>query len=554
MPDPAAANPGPAHAGPTDPGPAHAGAVASALAPDLAFGLYPTATFRLADGRDTAGATIRQARWYFEHETIALPRPDVAVAGFAPGVTAREDVRAWARGQPGAAALEHPPLVWVAAPSIASHARLSSDARAITLADGATLPFALVPRIAANRSYFDAASARFFAARPTRVRGAVTGGTLVARTLWPEDFRLDPALPLQPLAAGPGPQQALRALIRGEPAGGAQSPFAARLLWQRAPGAPIPAGRAVLALILNGAQGDDDEAHGGHFALVTGRTRADGAIGDWLVDNFYSLDIESEKGILAAPLPLDNYVGDLNSGQGWYRPSYLVVAVLAEERAAALVQGALNRVYNQFYRHQLVYRHATMNCAGISVDVLRALGFPIPVRGAENALAGALGFPYFLATDRSLAKAKIASDYLIEDRPRLMPAVAFEDTAAGLLALAGEPGSARADPADGPLARMLAADIEAIAFLRLPQFPSSRAFGDAPVVTTREYRRRVPADPALRQIIPVPDRPFPDALRDPDLLPPPAAPSDRIALAWGLVAAAAIVALAWLCWRWVAMP
>ena len=72
--------------------------------------------------------------------------------------------------------------------------------------------------------------------------------------------------------------------------------------------------------MVNGAQGDDDEAHGGHFALVTGRTQPDGAIGDWLVNNFYSLDVESEKGILAAPLPLDNYLADLNSGQGWYRP------------------------------------------------------------------------------------------------------------------------------------------------------------------------------------------------------------------------------------------
>ena len=34
--------------------------------------------------------------------------------------------------------------------------------------------------------------------------------------------------------------------------------------------------------MLNGAQGDDDEAHGGHFALVTGRIGARGAIGDWI--------------------------------------------------------------------------------------------------------------------------------------------------------------------------------------------------------------------------------------------------------------------------------
>jgi hypothetical protein len=45
----------------------------------------------------------------------------------------------------------------------------------------------------------------------------------------------------------------------------------------------------------------DDEAHAGHFAIATGRIDAHGDIGDWLVNNYYSLDIESEKGILAAP-------------------------------------------------------------------------------------------------------------------------------------------------------------------------------------------------------------------------------------------------------------
>src|SRR6185369_14766504 len=128
--------------------------------------------------------------------------------------------------------------------------------------------------------------------------------------------------------------------------------FAVWSLWRREPErAALVAGRAALGIMVNGAQGDDDEAHGGHFALVTGRTQSDGAIGDWLTNNFYSLDVESEKGILAAPVPLDNYLADLNSGQGYYRPSYMIVAVLARDRAATLLQGALNRVYNQFYRH-----------------------------------------------------------------------------------------------------------------------------------------------------------------------------------------------------------
>jgi hypothetical protein len=95
---------------------------------------------------------------------------------------------------------------------------------------------------------------------------------------------------------------------------------------------------------------------------------------------------------------------------------------------------------------------------------------------------------------------------------------------------------------------MLAQDVDALVFMRFPQFPSSRAFGDAPAVTTWEYRTRVPSDPALAQIVPVPPRPFPDRLRDPDLLPPPRHASDAAAWTWGAVLAAIVAAaIAW--WR-----
>ena len=154
------------------------------------------------------------------------------------------------------------------------------------------------------------------------------------------------------------------------------------------------AGKPVIGLMVNGAQGDDDEAHGGHFAIVTGRVQADGSIDDWLVNNFYSLDVESEKGIIAAPVPLDNYLADLNSGQGWYRPTTMLVAVLDDERAAVLVQSALNRVFNQFYRHQLVYYHPNQNCASISVDTLRALGWDVPARGPSSRVLAWLAYPF----------------------------------------------------------------------------------------------------------------------------------------------------------------
>jgi hypothetical protein len=303
-------------------------------------------------------------------------------------------------------------------------------------------------------------------------------------------------------------------------------------LWERTPGAARQwQDKPVLAAMVNGAQGDDDEAHGGHFALVTGRVGVHGAIDDWLANNFYTLDSFSEKGIIAATLPLDDYLGDLNSGQAWYRPSYLLVAVLKQQRIPQHLQSALNRVYNQFYRHQLVYEHATMNCASISVDVLRALGWNIPARGPTSKVLAAVGLPYFAVSERSLDKARQSYAYLSEDQTRLYPAVAFEELGADLLKLVQ-------GHTERPLTTfetMLAEDVDALVFLRVPQFPSSRAWGDAPVISAREYLARFPKDKSKAQIVPVPPRPFPAEMRDPDLLPPPRSSSDAALIVWGLL-------------------
>ena len=409
------------------------------------------------------------------------------------------------------------------------------------------LAFRPVAKIPLNRSYYDASSVAYFAQRDVAVRGTKFADGFVARTVWPEDFRLGPDAPAAITAAAHGdPALQMRALMRAEPRGGAQSPFAAMTLWQRDGSTSHWSGKTVLGLMVNGAQGDDDEAHGGHFALVTGRVQPDGSIADWLVNNYYSLDVESEKGIIAAPLPLDNYLGDLNSGQSWYRPSYMVVAVLRDERAAALVQSALNRVYNQFYRHQLGYYHPNQNCASISVDTLRALGWSIPARGPTSRTLAWAGFPFIAAKELSIGKAKLAFDYLRTDQTRLMPAASLEEAFGSLLALAQ--GKRTAD--DGPLAAMLAEDLEALAFLRFPQFPSSRAWGDAPAVTTWEYKARIPNDPALAQIVPVPPRPFPAALHDPDLLPRTWRPSDYAVVVWGVLTVVGIPFLLWRGWRW----
>ena len=523
---------------------------AAAPGPELAnaggaFGLYPAQNFRLVSGECRDCSAIRQALWYFRDQTIALPLDGRPVAGFEIGAHAMDDVRGWAKARTPGAPVDYPPLVWVAATDIIRSARFSADATQLLVGESA-IPFRPVAKIPMNRSYYDASSVAFFRERELTVRGTPATDGFIARTMWPDDFRVGGAAPLPgTMPVGVPAADALRGLMRSEPRGGAQSPFATSTLWQRTGVTREWAGRPVLAFMVNGAQGDDDEAHGGHFALVTGRVQADGRIGDWLVNNFYSLDVESEKGILAAPLPLDAYLADFNSGQGWYRPSYMVVAVLKDERAAVLVQSALNRVYNQFWRHQLVYYHPNDNCASISVDTLRALGWQIPQRGPTSRTLAWLGFPFVAMKELSVGKAKLAFDYLRTDQTRLMPAAALEEIFGSLMAL----GNGEIAAGSGLLAQMLTEDLDALAFVRFPQFPSSRAFGDAPAVSTWEYRSLIPNDPAMVQIVAVPPRPFPAEMRDPDLRPPEWRPSDYAVLVWGCLTVIGIPFVLWRLWR-----
>ncbi len=514
-------------------------AEATSPPPGSVFGLFPADGFRLTTGECSDCPTLPQALWFFRRETIAVPLPDRAHAGFERHRRASEDVAAWHARTPIGSAADHPPLVWIAASQSLSEARLSADGDMIDSADK-HFPLALVTRHPLNRAYYDACSTSFFAQRKVDLRGETYDGRFVVRTFWPGDFRLDAPSVVRDVPPTP---IAIRALVREQAHGGSQSPFAVERLWQRRGAAPLGEGRPVLGFILNGAQGDDDEAHGGHFAIATGRIGAQGSMRDWLVANYYTLDSESEKGILAAPVPLDNYFGDLNSGQSWYRPSYMIVAVLRDERTAMHVQSALGRVYNHFYRHQFSYQHARANCAGISVSTLRALDWQIPAAGPESWLKAVPALPVVALETRSLTKGKAVFDYLTEDRTRLYPAVAFEQIGADLMRLAQQ-------SADRPLSefeRTLAEDIEEILFVRLPQFPSSRAWGNYPVASSDEYRERVPKNPEEREIVPVGPRPFPRDFIDPQAPREPPLRSDYAvagyAAAFGLLGLLAIRSL-----------
>lgn len=499
-------------------------------APDACYGLDEAAAYAPCDGAQAAPTAGPQAAWYFAGERVAVPS-----SGGAPCTRAMRplhDLRQWSAAH-ASAPCERPPLVWIGDAERVDDARLDAAAGTVE-AGGARVRLRLAPRLPGNSAWFDGSSAAYFAQGTVALRGRSDSDGFVASALLPGAWRLGPAPPpprALPPAASPG--LALRALLRERDAAG--TAFEAHTLWSRRREASW-AGKALVAFVLNGAQGDDDEAHAGHLSIATGRVAGDGSLAAWLVDSFYALDLVSEKGILAAPVPFDRYQGDVNSGQAWYRPSWALVAVLDHARAAQRVQSALGRLYRQFWRGQLAYRHTTDNCTSIATDTLRALGLDVPRAGPTARLRAWLALPWLALAHGGLGEARQAYEYLVAERTRLLPAVALEAVFESLWGLAHAPAG------DGALARELGADLAGLAWLALPQYPSSRARGSAPAVSIDEIRARVPADPARRQIIPLAPRPLPEALRDDDLLPPLPRPSD-VALRWWAFAPLAVAAL-----------
>jgi len=482
---------------------AHAASAPVMSATEGQLGLASAASFRLTGGNCRDCPTPPAALWYFRDDLVAVPKE--GMTGFEKKLRPQDDVRNWATGRSGQPEGSNPPLVWVGSPAVA-RGTLSVEGNALTGAENEVLPLTVVTRIEANRSYFNADSIKYFAARRLKARGSMDGeGRFVARTLWPEDFRLEgKLLSPKPLRAG----ESLAELVRAD-GGGADRPLISRVLWQRMAGPVDLASKPVMAFVLNGAQGDDDDAHGGHFAVATGRFGPQGEWDNWLVNNFYNLDSVSEKGIIAASLPMDAYQGDLNSGQSWYRPSYMLVAVFKDGRVPALYQEAIGRVFNHFYRHNFRYNHATANCTGINIETLRSIGWNIPTQGPGDRLKAAVALPYMAIKELSVESGRKAYDYLATEVTDLYPFVGFSAAGEDLLRRIVKNSSPLT-----PFEQAMASDIEALVYVRIPQFPSSRAMGQAPVASLDEYMARTPADRSKWQIVPVPPRPFPHELRD----------------------------------------
>lgn len=476
------------------------------------LGLLDAGKLKLTSGKCRDCASSRQSLWYFQDEVIAAPASAALAAGFDPQLDRNDDLRQWA-ATPAARELAYPAVTWIGSPYVIDGASIDSAGAAVTPAGGRAIAFALAPKLSTNRSFANASTIAYFNQRPVRLRGAMIEkdgkSTFVARTIWPADYAIDAAhLALKPLEMGAD----FRSFVRDDSIG-RDGTLSSRLVWERSPGISRQlAGKPVLGFMLNGAQGDDDEAMGGHFAIATGRFGGKGEWADWAVNNFYNLDSVSEKGIVAATLPMDNYLMDLNSGQQYYRPSYMLVAILSKDRAAVAYQGGVQRTMNHFYRHDLTYDHAANNCAGISMDVFRDLGWNVPTRGATGNIKALGAYAYVAAKEASLKKGRNIYDYLTEETTRLYPAVAFEAAGTDLLQLVGAmPAKPRVRTT---YEQQLADDVDAIILVKIPQIPSSRVAGSSPAFSFDEYLARVPADQAKWQIVPVAPRPFPATMRD----------------------------------------
>jgi hypothetical protein len=402
-----------------------------------------------------------------------------------------------------------PALVWIGSHELIEGATLSKDGATIRLKDGTELPFALTPQLASNRSYYDASSIAFYGARTLRIRGeyALVNGvrTLVARTIWPEDFKITPETLKTADAASSDDIDKLVAADKG----GAKAPFSAQLLWER-PGAGRDwADKTVMGFMLNGAQGDDDEALAGHFSFFTGVYPAGGSMADWMFDNFYDMDLVSEKGIVASMVPMDKYMADLNSGQSWYRPTDMMVLVMKDKRAPLELQEKFKDQYAKYYSHEIKYDRTHKTCAALIVDPLKDDGWRVPADGPTPAPIAAIVSKLVQATSKDPNAGKQIYDTLREEPTRVFPRPAFDSAGGDLLKMVGAPG---ADPVGReltPFEKEIQEDLVAILFVRLPQIPSSRAFGRDPAGGVFDYFTRTPLDHAKWKTTPSVPRPFP---------------------------------------------
>ncbi len=418
---------------------------------------------------------LPQSKWYFAGEWLAISneKAETDAAVMLPD---------WLADAP---MIESPPPVWLGQPQVIENVQLNPANQQIRWPNDLRLNWQLADKIPQNKSYWNASTDVFFAGKTVRMRGETIDGVFTAETIWPLDFKIQ-SQTLQSLTD----EETIENWVRNDQ-GGVSQPHHDQLIWQRHNNAAATAaGKPVLAIMLNGAQGDDHEALAGHFALVTGKFNHDGQYHNWLVNNYYSLDVVSEKGIIAGLTPIDKYLADVNSGQNYYRPSYMLVATLNDAAPVKQIQQSMNQIMQHFYRHSFQYQHASMNCTGISLDALKALGWHVPERGNNGLLMAVGAYFYTLFSEADFAAARQIYDYLMTETSRLLPAVAFETLSRDIIELANNHSNRRLSEFE----QQLADNLDVLWLVRIPQIPSSRAMGDAPVFSFTEYVDTAPAN------------------------------------------------------------
>lgn len=452
------------------------------------LGLFDAADFRVVRASCGDCGVSELVRWWFGDELVAVPA-----------------------GMPSGAAIPtaaRPQGIWIGAPSRVSSARLADDGQTLEIGESA-VDFAIVPPLETNIAYLDASTLRYFAERPLIVLGGLLPdtGVFAARTIFPDDIRIDLDTARRPLAR----RELLSTLVEAQ--AGAESGASQRVLFAR--GGAEWRGRPVIALVLTGAQGDDDGARAGHLAVATGVLGERGEWHDWLVTNFYPLVEGNAKGIIPASVPIDNYLYDLNSGQLYYRPGYMLVAVLRDARAARAVQQRLDETMLRLYCGDIEFDRARRNSTAMTIDSLRDLGWRIPEVGPTSRIAGLAAAPVAGLVRLSFGTARAIYATFAAERTRLLPRVAFEVAGHDMLQLASLGRAPDALEDLTPFERMLAEDVEGIVFVRLPQVPSARPFGTYPVASLLTYGAELLADPAPYEGAPeAPPRTFSETLRD----------------------------------------
>jgi hypothetical protein len=174
----------------------------------------------------------------------------------------------------------------------------------------------------------------------------------------------------------------------------------------------------------------------------------------------------------------------------------------------------------------------------MSIDTLRQLGWKVPERGVESVLKASAAYWYVAATERSLQKGRAIYDYLNTEMTRLFPAVAFDAIGNDLLNIAQ---TSEQHTLTSDAMQAMPRQLEALYFVRIPQIPSSRAFGLAPVYSFAQYLQQAPADRSQWKVIPVTPNPLPEQLKKGLALQPQAPALLPLSAIFFLVSAISIV-------------